>query len=155
MSIGNQLGGNAQLRGRLRLQLDKHRIRTGVASGQKAPPIPPITEEKNIKAPPNKVAAAWASVSVIEAADNISVAHQKGVKEYLVVTQGRMRAVLGECLLDTILEEGDSLYFEADIPHRFINVGDMPFSDYPVNDSTNSRSVRQQKSEVRMNLLNR
>lgn len=71
LSIGNQLGGNAQLRGRLRLQLDKHRIRTGVASGQKAPPIPPITEEKNIKAPPNKVAAAWASVSVIEAADNI------------------------------------------------------------------------------------
>ncbi|WP_269320791.1 cupin domain-containing protein [Brevibacillus borstelensis] len=84
-----------------------------------------------------------------------SVAHQKGVKEYLVVTQGRMRAVLGECLLDTILEEGDSLYFEADIPHRFINVGDMPFSDYPVNDSTNSRSVRQQKSEVHINLLNR
>ncbi|WP_228728185.1 helix-turn-helix domain-containing protein [Brevibacillus composti] len=63
-------------------------------------------------------------------------AHKQGVKEYLVVASGKLRAVLGDGVLDTILEEGDSLYFEADLPHRFINVGETPCSYYLVIDST-------------------
>ena len=47
--------------------------------------------------------------------------HKTGVKEYLVVTQGSMSAELGDTRY--LLSEGDSLYFEADIQHRFINTG--------------------------------
>ena len=47
--------------------------------------------------------------------------HRRGMEEYLVVGKGRLRAVLaGE---DYLLEEGDALYFEADVAHRFDNVG--------------------------------
>ncbi len=46
--------------------------------------------------------------------------HRGGVEEYLVVERGRLRAVLGG--EDYLLEEGDALYFEANIPHRFDNV---------------------------------
>jgi quercetin dioxygenase-like cupin family protein len=52
------------------------------------------------------------------------------VEEYLVVEQGRLLAVLaGE---EHLLEEGDALYFEADIAHRFDNAGDGPCSYYVV-----------------------
>ncbi len=47
--------------------------------------------------------------------------HRKGVEEYLVVEKGRLRAVLdGE---EYLLDEGDALFFEADVPHRFDNAG--------------------------------
>ena len=56
--------------------------------------------------------------------------HRRGVEEYLVVEKGRLRAVLaGE---EYLLEEGDSLYFEADVNHRFDNVGGGPCSYYLV-----------------------
>ncbi len=56
--------------------------------------------------------------------------HKKGVEEYIVVERGRMRAVLyGE---EYVLEEGDSLYFEADVAHRFDNVGEGECSYYLV-----------------------
>jgi transcriptional regulator with XRE-family HTH domain len=56
--------------------------------------------------------------------------HRRGVEEYIVVEKGRLRAVLaGE---EYILEEGDSLYFEADVAHRFDNVGEGPCSYYLV-----------------------
>lgn len=47
--------------------------------------------------------------------------HHQGVEEYIVVEQGRLKAVLGG--EEYLLEEGDSLYFEADVTHRFDNVG--------------------------------
>ena len=48
--------------------------------------------------------------------------HRRGVEEYLVVEKGRLKAILsGE---EHLLEEGDALYFEADVSHRFDNVGD-------------------------------
>lgn len=47
--------------------------------------------------------------------------HRQGVEEYIVVEQGRLKAVLGG--EEYLLEEGDSLYFEADVTHRFDNVG--------------------------------
>ena len=48
-------------------------------------------------------------------------AHRRGVEEYVAVEKGRLRAVLaGE---EYVLAEGDALYFEADLPHRFDNAG--------------------------------
>ena len=47
--------------------------------------------------------------------------HRKGVAEYVVVERGRLRAVLGG--EEYVLEEGDALYFEADVAHRFDNAG--------------------------------
>jgi transcriptional regulator with XRE-family HTH domain len=47
--------------------------------------------------------------------------HRRGVEEYLVVEKGSLRVVLaGE---EYLLEEGDALYFEADVAHRFDNAG--------------------------------
>ena len=59
--------------------------------------------------------------------------HRGGVEEYLVVERGRLRAVLGS--EDYLLDEGDALHFEADIPHRFDNVGPGECSYYVVIDS--------------------
>lgn len=56
--------------------------------------------------------------------------HRRGVEEYIVVERGRLRAVLaGE---ERVLEEGDALYFEADVTHRFDNAGDGECSYYLV-----------------------
>ena len=58
---------------------------------------------------------------------------RRGVEEYVVVERGRLRAVLGG--EDYLLEEGDALYFEADVSHRFDNVGVGECSYYVVIDS--------------------
>jgi transcriptional regulator with XRE-family HTH domain len=56
--------------------------------------------------------------------------HRRGVEEYVAVEKGRLRAVIeGE---EYLLEEGDALYFEADVSHRFDNVGDSECSYYLV-----------------------
>ncbi len=56
--------------------------------------------------------------------------HRRGVEEHLVVERGTLRAVLGgEAYL---LREGDAMYFEADVPHRFDNAGDGECSYYLV-----------------------
>lgn len=56
--------------------------------------------------------------------------HKKGVEEYLVIEKGRVAAVLdGE---EYLLEEGDALYFEADVIHRFDNAGAEEASYYLV-----------------------
>jgi transcriptional regulator with XRE-family HTH domain len=59
--------------------------------------------------------------------------HRRGVEEYVVVESGRLMAVLG--VEDYLLEEGDALYFEADVPHRFDNAGEGECSYYLVIDS--------------------
>lgn len=61
-------------------------------------------------------------------------AHRRGVEEYVVVESGRLRAVLGG--EERVLEEGDALFFEADVPHRFDNAGEGPCSYYLVIVST-------------------
>ena len=48
--------------------------------------------------------------------------HRRGVEEYLVVEKGCLLAVLGG--EERLLEEGDALYFEADVVHRFDNAGE-------------------------------
>jgi transcriptional regulator with XRE-family HTH domain len=45
--------------------------------------------------------------------------HEAGARETAVVTEGRLRLVCGEMAYD--LETGDSVTFDADLPHRFEN----------------------------------
>jgi transcriptional regulator with XRE-family HTH domain len=59
--------------------------------------------------------------------------HRRGVTEYVVVERGRLRALLGG--EEHLLEEGDALYFEADVTHRFDNAGEGECSYYLVIDS--------------------
>lgn len=56
--------------------------------------------------------------------------HRRGVEEYLVVERGRLRAVLGG--EEHFLGEGDAMYFEADVTHRFDNAGPGECSYYLV-----------------------
>ena len=56
--------------------------------------------------------------------------HRRGVEEYIAVEEGRLRAVIGG--EEYLLEEGDALYFEADVAHRFDNAGDGECSYYLV-----------------------
>ena len=48
-------------------------------------------------------------------------AHRRGVEEHVFVEKGELRATLGG--KEYLLSEGDALYFEADVPHRFDNAG--------------------------------
>jgi transcriptional regulator with XRE-family HTH domain len=56
--------------------------------------------------------------------------HRKGVEEHLVVERGEREATLGGERYR--LREGDALYFEADVTHRFDNVGRGECSYYLV-----------------------
>ena len=47
--------------------------------------------------------------------------HRKGVEEHIVVEKGELMATLGG--EEYLLREGDALFFEADVPHRFDNAG--------------------------------
>jgi quercetin dioxygenase-like cupin family protein len=58
------------------------------------------------------------------------VAHRRGVEGYVAVEKGRLRAVIGG--EEYLLEEGDALYFEANLSHRFDNAGDGECSYYLV-----------------------
>lgn len=55
---------------------------------------------------------------------------RKGTEEYVVVERGLLRAVIGG--EEYLLEEGDALYFEADVAHRFDNAGEGECSYYLV-----------------------
>jgi quercetin dioxygenase-like cupin family protein/DNA-binding XRE family transcriptional regulator len=50
-------------------------------------------------------------------------AHAPGTHEHLVVTSGRLVVSTGTDA--TTLETGDSLFFRADVPHRYENPGDV------------------------------
>ncbi len=62
--------------------------------------------------------------------------HRRDVEEYVVVERGRLNAIIGG--EEYLLEEGDALYFEADVPHRFDNAGEGECSYYLVIDSKGS-----------------
>ena len=59
--------------------------------------------------------------------------HREGVEQHIVVEKGRLRAILGE--EEFVLEEGDAVYFEADVAHRFDNAGEGDCRYYLVIDS--------------------
>ena len=56
--------------------------------------------------------------------------HRKGVEEHIVVERGTLKATLGG--EEYLLREGDAVYFEADVPHRFDNAGETECSYYLV-----------------------
>ena len=56
--------------------------------------------------------------------------HRTGTETYVLVEKGRLKAILGG--EEYLLEEGDALYFEADVVHRFDNAGEGECSCYLV-----------------------
>src|SRR5215217_6365092 len=52
------------------------------------------------------------------------------LSQLVAVEKGRLRADIGG--EEYLLEEGDALYFEADVSHRFDNIGDGECSYYLV-----------------------
>ncbi len=50
-------------------------------------------------------------------------AHDSGVTEVLVVLRGKLKVTLGED--EYIMEQGDSLFFHADVSHRFDNIAEI------------------------------
>jgi transcriptional regulator with XRE-family HTH domain len=65
------------------------------------------------------------------------VGHRRGVSEYIYVLTGRLEAHVGDRTV--LLEEGDSLYFEADADHSFANVGSGDCQYFLVIDSSRIR----------------
>ncbi|MFC4077533.1 helix-turn-helix domain-containing protein [Salinithrix halophila] len=50
-------------------------------------------------------------------------AHQKNVREHIFVDSGKLKVILDNT--DSFfLEAGDSIYFEADVKHGFVNIGE-------------------------------
>jgi transcriptional regulator with XRE-family HTH domain len=66
------------------------------------------------------------------------VAHRRGVEEYIFVLRGRMRVSIGDQRVN--LSQGDSLYFQADADHSFLNLGKTPCEYFLVNDTAKVRS---------------
>jgi quercetin dioxygenase-like cupin family protein len=56
--------------------------------------------------------------------------YRSGIEEYVLVEKGRLKAIVGG--EKYLLEEGDALYFEADVAHRFDNAGEEECSYYLV-----------------------
>jgi transcriptional regulator with XRE-family HTH domain len=59
-----------------------------------------------------------------------STSHEKGVMEYIMTYQGKLRILLGGQGFE--LGQGDSLLFEADSPHSYLNDGDAPARAYSI-----------------------
>lgn len=66
------------------------------------------------------------------------VAHRRGVEEYIFVLRGRLSASIGD--QQVTLEQGDSLYFQADADHAFRNVGEGACDYFLVIDTAKVRS---------------
>ncbi len=65
------------------------------------------------------------------------VAHRRGVDEYIYVLRGRLRVAIGEQRVT--LNQGDSLYFQADVDHSFLNPGKTPCEYFLVIDTSKVR----------------
>jgi transcriptional regulator with XRE-family HTH domain len=65
------------------------------------------------------------------------VAHRRGVEEYIYVLRGRMRATIGDQRVT--LNQGDSLYFQADADHSFLNLGKTQCEYFLVIDTSKVR----------------
>jgi len=72
-----------------------------------------------------------------EAETGSFVAHRRGVEEYIYVLRGRMRATIGDQRVT--LNQGDSLYFQADADHSFLNLGKTQCEYFLVIDSSKVR----------------
>lgn len=65
--------------------------------------------------------------------------HQAGVGEHMTLVQGCLHCTLGE--QEIILEEGDSVFFHADVTHDFYNPGPGPCQYFLIIDSSHKGSV--------------
>lgn len=65
------------------------------------------------------------------------VAHRRGVEEYIYVLRGRLRVTIGDERVT--LNQADSLYFQADAPHSFLNLGKTPCEYFLVIDTSKVR----------------
>jgi len=65
------------------------------------------------------------------------VAHRRGVEEYIYVLRGRMRVSIGDERVT--LNQADSLYFQADASHSFLNLGKTPCEYFLVIDTSKVR----------------
>jgi transcriptional regulator with XRE-family HTH domain len=66
------------------------------------------------------------------------VAHRRGVEEYIYVLRGRLRATIGDQSI--VLDQGDSLFFQADADHTFLNLGKTPCEYFLVIDTSKVRT---------------
>lgn len=65
------------------------------------------------------------------------VAHRRGVEEYIYVLRGKMSAKIGDQRVT--LNQGDSLYFQADADHSFLNLGKTQCEYFLVIDTSKVR----------------
>lgn len=65
------------------------------------------------------------------------VAHRRGVEEYIYVLRGKMRVKIGDQRVT--LNQGDSLYFQADADHSFLNLGKTQCEYFLVIDTSKVR----------------
>lgn len=63
--------------------------------------------------------------------------HRRGVEEYLFVLKGRISVGMGA--KSVTLEEGDALFFEADVIHTFKNMTNKPCEYFIIIDSAKVR----------------
>ncbi|MBO2535808.1 MULTISPECIES: helix-turn-helix domain-containing protein [Rummeliibacillus] len=61
--------------------------------------------------------------------------HKRGVQEHIYVARGKLKIELGEEPKSYILEKGDSIYYEADLKHRFVNLLNTECHYYLIIDS--------------------
>lgn len=63
------------------------------------------------------------------------LSQKQGVEEYIYVAQGKLKIELGKGQDVHVLNEGDSIFFEADTEHRFVNLSDYDCHFYLIIDS--------------------
>ncbi len=61
---------------------------------------------------------------------NLPASRQKGLEKYIVVEKGKLRVVIGAD--EYLLDEGDAMYYKADVMHRYENAGKGACSYYIV-----------------------
>ena len=53
--------------------------------------------------------------------DHPSIGHSSNSYEYILMTAGEITMTINET--EYVLENGDALYFDASVPHRYVNAG--------------------------------
>lgn len=69
-------------------------------------------------------------------------AHQRGTVEHITVVEGKLACYLGEDTEAVELDTGDTIYFPADMGHRFQNPGQIPCRYILIIDTTQVQTAR-------------
>ncbi len=70
----------------------------------------------------NKIEMLWIEIKPGDSNSEDRISHEG--EECGVVLKGSLRVLSGDKIYD--LEEGDSIYLDSTIPHRYMNTGDVP-----------------------------